>query len=342
MILGTGPDILALQVAEDAYLGDAQFTISVDGTQIGGVQTTSALNSLGATKAFDVRGSFAAGTHIISVKFLNDLSATAPSIGDRNLFATQASINNVSISGSALSLWNTGSKSFSFQEFALPSDKLILGISEDAWQGDAQYTVSVDGTQVGVVYTATVAHVAGSVSLQTINASWGKGAHTVGISFINYAYGGSGTTDRNLYINSASFDGNQIAMNPIAQLSNGTAIVATPAVPDPGILTLYMAEDAYQGNAQFTLAINGTQIGAAQSVAAINGKATQAFSFADTLTATQDIAVSFTNDLAPSSTSGDRNLYVVGAEFNGVALSPAVWTEKMLSNGKSHFSLTAP
>jgi len=133
-------------------------------------------------------------------------------------------------------------------------------------------------------------------------------------------------------------------MSPIAQLSNGTAIVTTPAVPDPGILTLYMAEDAYQGNAQFTLAINGTQIGAAQSVAAINGKATQAFSFADTLTATQDIAVSFTNDLAnlTSSTPGDRNLYVVGAEFNGVALSPAVWTAKMLSNGTSHFSLTEP
>ena len=93
------------------------------------------------------------------------------------------------------------------------------------------------------------------------------------------------------------------------------------------------------------MAINGTQIGGAQSVTAINANgASQAFSFADTLAATQDTAVSFTNDLynSTSSNPGDRNLYVVGAEFNGVALSPAVWTAKMLSNGTSHFSLTEP
>ena len=344
VILGAGPDLLALQIAEDAYLGNAQFTISVDGTQIGDVQTTAALNSLGATQAFNVRGNFTTGTHTVSVNFVNDLSATAPSTGDRNLFVSQASIDNVSIPGSALSLGNTGSKSFSFQEAASASDKLILGVSEDAWQGDAQYTVSVDGQQIGGVYTATASHAADLVSLQTINGSWGKGAHTVGISFINDAYGGSSTTDRNLYINSVNSDGKQVSMNTIAQLSNGTATVTTPATSDPGILKLYMAGDAYQGNAQFTLAINGTQIGGAQSVTAINANgASQAFSFADTLSATQDIAVSFTNDLynSTSSTPGDRNLYVVGAEFNGVALSPTVWTAKMFSNGTSHFSLTA-
>jgi hypothetical protein len=47
--IGTGSDTLALAVAEDAYLGDAQFTISVDGTQIGGTQTTTALRNAGAT-----------------------------------------------------------------------------------------------------------------------------------------------------------------------------------------------------------------------------------------------------------------------------------------------------
>jgi beta-glucanase (GH16 family) len=341
VILGTGPDVLALQIAEDAYLGNAQFTISVDGMQIGVAQTTAALHSLGATQAFDVRGSFAAGIHTVSINFLNDLSAADPLTGNRNLFVTQASINNVNIAGSALALGTTGAKSFSFQQAAQATDTLVLGVSEDAWQGDARYTVSVDGQQAGGVYTATASHAAGQVSLQTINGSWGKGAHTVGISFINDAYGGSDTTDRNLYINSANFDGSPIAMTPIAQPSTGTAIIAIPAVSHPGILTIYMAEDAFQGNAQFTLAINGTQIGGSQAVTAINGKATQAFSFADTLTATQDIAVSFTNDLygSTSGSPGDRNLYVAGAEFNGVALNPAIWTAKMFSNGTSHFSL---
>lgn len=340
--LGSGPNLLALQIAEDAYLGNAQFTISVDGRQIGGTQTTAALNSQGSTQDFNIRGSFSAGTHTVSVNFLNDLSAPNPSDGDRNLFVTQASIDNVNIPGSTLALWNTGTKSFTFQQPPAVADKLILGISEDAWQGNAQFTVSVDGKQAGGVYTATASHAAGMVSLQTINGSWGKGAHTIGISFINDAYGGSSATDRNLYINSVNYDGNQLAMSPIAQLANGTATVTTPAVPNPGILTLHLAEDAYQGNAQFTLAINGTQIGAAQSVTANNASgASQAFSFADIATATQDIAVSFTNDLSnfTSNTPGDRNLYVVGAEFNGVALSPLIWTAKMYSNGTSHFSL---
>ena len=33
--IGSGPDTLVLQVAEDAYMGDAQFTISIDGKQRG-------------------------------------------------------------------------------------------------------------------------------------------------------------------------------------------------------------------------------------------------------------------------------------------------------------------
>ena len=213
-------------------------------------------------------------------------------------------------------------------------------MAEDAYQGNAQFALAINGIQIRRTQEVTAFN---GKATQACRQSTHPGAKALTLSQLHqlclwrFRHDGSQP-----YINSASFDDNQIAMSPIAQLSNGTAIVTTPAVPDPGILTLYMAEDAYQGNAQFTLAINGTQIGAAQSVAAINGKATQAFSFADTLTATQDIAVSFTNDLAPSSTPGDRNLYVVGAEFNGVALSPAVWTAKMLSNGTSHFSLTVP
>src|SRR5206468_351785 len=37
-------------------------------------------------------------------------------------------------------------------------DKLVLNISQDAYQGDAQYTVSVDGKQVGGTLTAHAAH----------------------------------------------------------------------------------------------------------------------------------------------------------------------------------------
>ena len=41
--VGSGTDTLVLNMAEDPYQGDAQFTVSVDGKQIGGTQTTTAV-----------------------------------------------------------------------------------------------------------------------------------------------------------------------------------------------------------------------------------------------------------------------------------------------------------
>jgi hypothetical protein len=41
------------------------------------------------------------------------------------------------------------------------SDSLVLKISQDAYQGPAQYTVSVDGVQVGGTFTASAWHSAG-------------------------------------------------------------------------------------------------------------------------------------------------------------------------------------
>jgi hypothetical protein len=70
--VGSGADTLVLNMAEDPYQGDAQFTVSVDGQQIGGVQTTTAVVGQGQFQEFDVNGNFGPGTHTVSVDFLND------------------------------------------------------------------------------------------------------------------------------------------------------------------------------------------------------------------------------------------------------------------------------
>ena len=343
IVLGSGPDVLALQIAEDAYAGNAQFTVSVDGTQVGGVQTATAIHGSGATQALDVLGSFGAGTHTATVNYLNDAYGGS-SATDRNLYVTKASIDNTAIAGSSLTELDPGPQSFTFQGAGSSPDNLTLSVSEDAWQGNAQYTVSVDGKQVGGVYTATASHAAGQVTQQTISGSFGKGAHTVGVTFINDAYGGSVTTDRNLYINAAYYDGTQVTPSTIAEFTNGTAAIAVPAsVPNPNILTLHMAEDAYQGDAQFTVMIDGKQVGGTQTVTAPNVTgATQAFSFASVLSAgTHDVAISFLNDLYASPTQ-DRNLYVAGAELNSSALAAAPWTAALLTTSTTHFSLVVP
>src|SRR6202035_4684938 len=76
--IGSGPDTLALKVSEDAYLGDAQFTVSVDGHQIGGTQTATASHAAGQTQTFNVLGTFAAGSNTVTVNFLNDAYCRSP------------------------------------------------------------------------------------------------------------------------------------------------------------------------------------------------------------------------------------------------------------------------
>ncbi len=117
--VGSGADKLVLQIAEDAWQGDAQYTISIDGKQIGGTLTASASHAAGQSQSVTVLGSFAAGSHTVSVSFLNDAWGGTAST-DRNLYVTGATINGKAISGASLSETNNGAKSFSFTVAAAP------------------------------------------------------------------------------------------------------------------------------------------------------------------------------------------------------------------------------
>ncbi|APT56167.1 hypothetical protein RGI145_02610 [Roseomonas gilardii] len=94
-------------------------------------------------------------------------------------------------------------------EAVAPAHTLTLRMSEAAWQGDAQFTVSLDGTQLGGVYTATVSHAAGAVQDFAFGGDYATGAHTVSIRFLNDTYGGTPQTDRDLYVDAILMDGVQ-------------------------------------------------------------------------------------------------------------------------------------
>src|SRR3984885_3593337 len=111
--IGSGPDTLALKVSEDAYQGNAQFTVFVDGHQIGGTQTTTASHAAGQTQTFNVLGTFAAGSHTATVDFLNDAYGGSPST-DRNLYVNGATIDGSVVSGATLTEHFPGPQSFSF------------------------------------------------------------------------------------------------------------------------------------------------------------------------------------------------------------------------------------
>lgn len=77
-------------------------------------------------------------------------------------------------------------------------DTLVLHLSEDAWLGDAEFNVTVDGQAIGGTRVVTASHAAGQSQAVVLTGAWGAGAHTVGSTFLNDAWGGTPDTDRNL------------------------------------------------------------------------------------------------------------------------------------------------
>ncbi len=118
-------------------------------------------------------------------------------------------------------------------------------------------------------------------------------------------------------------------------MANGTAQMATGASP----LVLQLSEDAYQGDAQFTVAVDGKQLGGAQSVTASHAAgAVQNFAFAQAMAAgTHDVAVSFLNDAWGGTAATDRNLYVQAIDANGAAMPGTA--ASLLTTSTQHFSL---
>jgi Ca-dependent carbohydrate-binding module xylan-binding len=93
-------------------------------------------------------------------------------------------------------------------------DSIVLQVSENAWanggsnadaHGDAEFTVAVNGVQQGGTYTALAPHGTADQTF-TLNGTFGANP-TLAVAFINDAYGGSPQADRNLYVDSISYDG---------------------------------------------------------------------------------------------------------------------------------------
>jgi len=244
VITGSGSDTLVLTMSEDTYKGDAQFTVSLDGKQLAGTFTTTASHATGARQAFTFKGDWALGAHTVAVNFLNDAYAGTAAT-DRNLYVDAVSYDGANTNQTA-ALMSNGPKSFSETDgTAIPSavtgsgtDTLTLGVSEDAYLGNAQFTVSVDGKQLGGTFTATTLRAPGISQNFIFNGDFGSGQHSVAVNFLNDAWAGTPTTDRNLYVNAVTYNGTNT--NQSAALMGGgpkTFAISggtTPAVSETG------------------------------------------------------------------------------------------------------------
>ncbi len=249
-IVGQGPHDLALVISEDAYEGDAQFIVTIDGTQLGGVLSTSASHSAGAVQTFHMMSDFSTGRHGVGLNFLNNFGG-GPG-GDRNLFLNSATLDGSPVPGAQLNEYKGGAEYFFFVQgdlttvqAAMPNiavgsgpDTVTLLVAEDAWLGDAQFTVAVDGVQIGGIQTATVPHGSGLDQVYQVQGAFGAGPHQVSLNFLNDAWGGSPAMDRNLFLDGASYRGSIPSAVSLTLLSNGMQAVtvgsaSSPATPPP-------------------------------------------------------------------------------------------------------------
>ncbi|MDQ2762575.1 MAG: hypothetical protein M3Y22_03515 [Pseudomonadota bacterium] len=221
-------ETISLRMSEDAYKGDAQFTVSVDGTQVGGVRTVTALHGQGS-QTFDLAG-LSAVTHAVSISFINDAyggSATT----DRNLYLDSMAVDGQTKAGTTAQWLHTGTSTLSLGATSVaaapPTDMLRLNLSGDAYQGDAQFTLSVDGKLIAMPQAVTAVH--GSSAWQAFDfaGSFGAGNHTVSVTFTNDLYGGSPTTDRNLYVNGIDVNGTHCGSGVTSLMSSGDTATYT-------------------------------------------------------------------------------------------------------------------
>ena len=93
-----------------------------------------------------------------------------------------------------------------------------MRVAADSWNGDPQFTVSVDGTQIGGTYSASASHANGQWQDVTVTGAFGATPSSVAITFINDGYGGW-NEDRNLYVQSLTLNG--VTLSATAATNSG-------------------------------------------------------------------------------------------------------------------------
>ena len=195
---------IVLSVSEEAYLANAQFSVTVDGHQVGGVYTATADHGQGHSQDIVLDGSYSAGSHVVSIDYLNDAWAGQNGQSDRNLYVDAITVDGVRTAENH-GQYIAGAQSY---DVAGSVDTLVLNMSETAYKGDAQFIVSVDGKQVGGVETVKAAFAQGHSDDFVLHGDFAAGKHTVTVNYINDLWSGAaGKGDRDLHVDSITLNG---------------------------------------------------------------------------------------------------------------------------------------
>lgn len=132
---------LAFQMSGDAWHGDAQCIISVDGRQLGGVQTIGASHALGQSKRMSFLVKLGAGPHMASVEMVRAGSAGRSGL-ERQLYVEAIEFNGAQLARPMAVLQGSGRQDFALEPGRTPALGIMSG---------SDYTL---GTAVPVLYDA--------------------------------------------------------------------------------------------------------------------------------------------------------------------------------------------
>ena len=388
-------DTLGLFIDQGGQSG-VQFTVTVDGNQVGGTYTTNAQASQGQFDQIYANGAFGAGPHTVTVTEVGAAGQQNPSIylgnvvfdgtsesvgatltgsgasatftvgggsstttvtaggsstpssgtatggsasGGTGTGGTASSGGTTTSGGTGGSASGTGSSTTSSGTASsgttssgtassgtassgttssgtttTGADTLVLNVAEDAYGGDAQFTISVDGKQVGGTQTATTLRSSGNTQAVTVQGDWGAGQHTVQVSLLNGYTGNTQNAVRDLLIASASLDGNSNGLGTVLQAGGSTSQFVVQ--PPLDTLVLGLSQTGGQGNAQVTVSVDGVATGQTYT---INGQHAQGQDDQITLNGRWGAGphTIVVTDVAPASSASSPSIYVDTADFDG-------------------------
>ena len=116
---------------------------------------------------------------------------------------------------------------------------LVLHMSEDAWHGDVQCQISIDGCQLGKVQTITAFHGLGQSQGMTFLTELEAGSHTVSVQLVHAGSAGQSGEDRHLFIDAVEFNGAHV-LAPVAPVhgSGSTTFILNAPERVPAFLSM--------------------------------------------------------------------------------------------------------
>ena len=222
IVLPPALNLLRIALSGDSWQEAPRYLVMLDGVQQGGQAVVHASRAAGEQEMITLAGNFASHAATVTIRFLNDAWGGNPA-ADRNLYIEGLWLDGVA-QGMSASLLHNGDANFRIVPAPVPDpsiayslgngpDSLRLKISGDAFEGHARFLLLVDGVQMGGEQEALAVHAAGESQIWELRGHFTDGAnaglHQLGVRFLNDAWGGDATRDRNLYIESVTLNGSE-------------------------------------------------------------------------------------------------------------------------------------